>query len=787
MSRAGAFLFSALLFVAGGTVSDRPDTTPRADIRAAVPSYQISITRANGAVLDLTLGSRVEMAGLGTLSEETEVTLLDLAHGDVTLTLHDQDGTVEAFLDGITPTEIVTVAIDRSILGSRTKKWERVFAGVPQLPWSLSFNRKDKTVTLQVFSYSKVLESAAADGLVRTVGNLFTGLGTGTVTAGTNVITTNSTQNVVSGDLIRLSDGTNTEEQTVLYTSENDSALPALRIYTVENWTNAFAGAAAEITTPFNRWVSAPRLAQLAVALAPSLHVGNLSLTRVISPVPFLSPLSGAGLPVRTANGWMVEKGADSFAVGFNGGGGGINDGDRFNAGNPGTLTWPETSWVKTNPPVAGAQGDWTPYLLTRPSNFPLNGPGDQGFTAWDHTNNRYYTLVVTIVVNTSTLNLFRGGVFLKIIDTYVSAGEGYSSKTLDYEPTLDQVWVSYSRANGAQARIDVYDVVATTVAAVAGSTSGQLRYCRALTGAGKGTMFHLDTAGTTMRLYDPASKGIYRFLIGNPAIPKGTDLWTLRDFDGFVVVAYRVFGRVRLRVWDEGFNVEADYDVANAAPIGALQTVPIAAVWNHSIYGQFYVIWNNAAIGTTFDSEWYVLSRRYAGVIPYADTSGLSAGSVVRDIALMSLSVVSVDPFANVSVIERDPSKINPFVIGDGVVIERRDLPVWEFYRGKVTVTGRTLAGDDFEESAGSDPSRELDLDSGFIATPSLALAVAGAYLSFLGQPRKQIEMRLDVRDGPLLHPLQAVQLDGRVWVVLKSTSDLAQLTQELTLAEVP
>ena len=115
--------------------------------------------------------------------------------------------------------------------------------GTLDVPWSIHIDRRDHLVSLQVFSFSKILEGVSAETVKRTV----TGR-TGTVSIGSKVVTVSSTTDLAPNDLIELDDGTTQEEQTIA------EVVSATRVDTVVAWTNAFSADTLTLLTPFYRF-----------------------------------------------------------------------------------------------------------------------------------------------------------------------------------------------------------------------------------------------------------------------------------------------------------------------------------------------------------------------------------------------------------------------------------------------------------------------------------------------------------------------------------------------------
>src|SRR6059036_868498 len=112
---------------------------------------------------ELDITRRVNQSELGSITDQTEEDLVSLIHGDLSLTVADPDGAVEAFLSAALPGEDWEVTIDRATGLTPPILFERVFGGVLDLPWSLEYDRNKRTVGVNAFSYTKILENASAE------------------------------------------------------------------------------------------------------------------------------------------------------------------------------------------------------------------------------------------------------------------------------------------------------------------------------------------------------------------------------------------------------------------------------------------------------------------------------------------------------------------------------------------------------------------------------------------------------------------------------------------------
>ena len=742
---------------------------------APIPNWlthelRITIEHPSGYVLDVT----DRISDVGSIREAVEEDLLQPLHGDIDFELDDFDGAVSSLIAGAMVDSVYTVEVWRDTFGRRSN--DLLFRGVLDLPWSVSRNWKQRTVSLNVFSLTKILENVSAESLVRD----FSALGTATATATQSSATVADTTNLASGDSVRIADDTNEETHVVEFVTG------ATTFRTRDAFSNSFSGATIEVTTPYPRWQTPTALATALVGLSP-LPVGDVSLDRVLTPVPFISPANANGVSWSQFLRSIVETDDDELTLtaddvyvlteaaeegqytgnvrdGFSGPGGASDDGTA----------------------------DWWPYLTDRPANFPTqtDGISDRGGSvAVDHTNDHVYTLVEDSS-GPSTLTLYQDGSPIDEVASFFGT-LGYTFYTLEYEPSLDQVWIAFRQGNGLEG-MRIYDVGGGGVSAgpesVATSPSGTFRVMHQL-----GWMLWGDQGHEEIRVYDIATATRIRTLtIAELGLEDGIILypWTFRYLGGHIVVTYRLLGRIRVAIWDASWGLLADYDFAPASASGD----PLVGGFNHSEFGQMLVISNGSgrAIGSSspVGHVMGVLSSRYAGVIAYADLDSTSVATALKELALLGLGFVRVDTASRaVSIVPRETVGTVVADLGwshdPAAPLEMEERPQWEGYRDSVAVSGTTEDGSNFEEIVGTSDARRESISAKFATTLSVARAIAQAYRAVLSQSRRWREVRIE-EDGTVYRPFDVVLLDGVRWLVLASDTDVSEREQRLELIEV-
>ncbi|HLC28922.1 MAG TPA: hypothetical protein VJL07_05705 [Dehalococcoidia bacterium] len=716
-----------------------------------------------GPAGDFDISDRVALDAFAGISEEAEITLTGLTHSDLSMTLRDTDGELRRYLTNLGPSDLIYLDVIRSV-DARRMKWQRLFQGILDLPWSVSYDPKNQEVELQAFSLTKLLERTPASALARVV----TGV-TGSVSAPGTSVTVTSTTNILAGDKITLDDGIKDETQTVQYVS-------SATVLITSAFSNSFTNAMLRLDTPYPRDASVKDLVNDLVAAAGSGPIAvDVRQTALTIPVHQDMATTPIRLSVEEPRAMLWYTQSPNAATGSTG---------ILVKGALLTEFWAPN--VRDGFTARAAQysqgtGDWRPYSLTEPATLvaaSAQPAGDGGSAAWDHANGRRYHLNVTLTL----LDLYRNGVNLV---TVAGSASGFDSFWLDYDPVGDWVWVSYQRAgsDGALKRVRLSDADVAFVVTSAPARS-QVRCLRAL---------------NAMMFYRPDDRTLTAYALGTTegtvvaTMPQNSYpyLWTLKAGGQTVAVLYALFGRTRMRVWDYSWVLLADFEVhgnawggwnttttySNRFPI--LSVVPDEA---EDVYVGY------APSLTTGTGKFFCASRSLVGVVKYADFGDLSCAAAIRELAVASCAILRMDPDGNGLMAGRAhavlPTQAIPEIPDP---IEREQLPISEVYRASVLVKGKTEDGEEFEEIAGDagDSAHRLEIQGQLVTTRSLAATIANLYASFLAFPRR--EEKLTIRDdGTLIAALDEVSFDGRRWLVLESSLDIGDQERELRLIEL-
>lgn len=681
---------------------------------------------------------------IGTIASNTEEDFLVLTHGDVTLELDNSDGAVEAFFEGMGPDDVCELTIERHS-GRRRNRWDTLFAGTLDLPWSLRFNRMSQTAHVQAYSYSKLLERESAETVRRTI----TGR-TATVSAASATVTVSSTTDILPGDEIELADSTKSESKRVQQINS------ATQLVTVETFVNAFtSGSTLEVLTPYLRNKTPQFLAEQ-VFDAAGLIATLLDIDNNLGDFPFATPLS--------VDAWPLASGSPAAMRHLTIRGGQISALSDASPFHEWTMPTPAGAWTDTG--LTLPLIDWTPYQDAEPGSLVAALASFDGSTdAADYAAGDSWEML-----SGTPHDLSRNGVDQVTVEAVTNAA--YS---VEFVPEDGFPWVSQTHT-AANTKTRYWDgAVLQTIEA---SIGGELRYLRRL-----GLVaLHQRSPGastfgsftTSLRLYHPTT----RTLVQTVTVPAGLQARTLRVTDRHITGLYVDGPRVRCRIWTRNWDQVADFLVSPTG--GSVGTVRRLSVYTDSHRRELVI----GCVGSTF----IVIAPYYAGVVLYADFEGKSCAAAMKDLALITMSYLEVDE-NKVGTLRGRASedaerKLQPVVVSRP--LEMEEWPVFEFFRTSCLVTGRTEDGEDIEEVVGDtgDSARRLEIDSALITTPALAQTIGLQYVSFLGVPRRQAEIVIE-ESNDLIRPSEYIDLDGTLWLVVEASLDAKRREYRLRALE--
>lgn len=721
------------------------------DLRA----YRCVITDPDGTELDVS--DRLDFSELGTISLSPEDDLGIMTHGDMSLSLDNQDGAIEAYFSNAATDVVYEIRLERQVGGG---DWKRMFGGVLDVATSLAYDDKNKTCEIDAYSYSKVLERTPADTIHRTISDK-----TGTITSGTKAMTiSGDATDLIAGDSIRIDNLGGVYQELVV-----DRVISATSITVTTEADHSFSSCPVFCLTPFYRDKSPSYLTGLIAAETGMEEPPHINAD--LASFPIAVPLSTNGLARQRVPCSLVPTGTDIRATFVSG-----DDTNRRTLADP-TDVW--TAGSASNTP----EGDWTPYLTSEPGAIKassLNDTRDIGLMAWDHTNSRVYYLQEQTTGSPSflrTLHLFRDSTDLGQCSTGPDS-DFFDSKHLEYDPVNDYVWISFQRNDGLGGLTKRIRRCTNPGSAGAGAGTfvdfsttqvGELRCCRP-----QNLMVFFDYADDTLKLYDLTSSTLSRTIT-----PEGSAVlvWTIRSWGPWFAFLYSAFDGTYFSAYDTtSWLLVADYLVSPLQ--SANGNVHLTTVNFNGSY----------SVGVGFaGGEWFILSKRYDGVIAYANFESKSCAAGMREIAVVTASILNVDAFKQMSLIPRAYVGMGDAVADLAPPFEQSRKPIGDIYRASVTVRGKGPDDKDIEITAGftGDSARRLEIESDFVTTGGVASSTAWATQAFLSSVGTQIDATIE-DDGTPIAPFDRVTLNGSAYAVYKIETDLESHEHNVTLLGV-
>jgi len=312
---------------------------------------------------------------------------------------------------------------------------------------------------------------------------------------------------------------------------------------------------------------------------------------------------------------------------------------------------------------------------------------------------------------------------------------------------------------------------------------SGQLRYAHGL--GPNGTLLFYDSPISL--LTGPASNGtlyfygsglftgtfgLYSSVAVTLAIPL---LWTFRVWNGFFAFLHTQLDGTYISIW-------------KASTLEKLIQYRVSSLRETSGFLTPLTLPDGRVVAMGYaGGEWFVLSTRLDGVIPYADFTGLSCSGALKEVAVASIACMDADRYNTIRIIQR-PAFLSASPSQElADPLDRTSLPIWEFFRTAVKVTGTDQQGTQFVEIQGVDggSAKTLEISSPLITTPAVALTVAAFYFAFLNQRLLQENIRIDAPDD-LVRVLDVVTFDGSPWLATQVETNTREREQSLRLFEV-
>jgi len=736
---------------------------------AAIARKEIVVTLTSPTGLEIDITRRVKLDGLGTITEGAEEEILQLTHGDMTLTLDDRDGFLRGLLADATATDLWELVVLSETGRAHGLKWDRLFAGVLDLPWSVSFDPQELETTIQVFSFTKALELRSATGIGRTV------IGrTLSITAATKTATTNSTIDLLRGDRVtaRVSvAGVSTQE-----TFTVDRVTSATAFLVKDAAQNTFTAADLTLDTYFHREKTAEFLAD-AVCDAGNVQSRTIGLSSELASFPLAQPIAAHGLGLVASPMSLISQAGKVVATYA-----ATDETKRKETTGP-TAAW--TDGATSNLP----QLDWTAYLDSEPGTIQeaIAGIPDTGLYAPAHDTAHVYRNVAGAA---SLMHLFQDAA----TDLGVSSLLTYplTHASIEVDTTSNRVFYCFKSATAREFRY--WDGAFNTIST---SKSGSLRLLRNVFGL---TYLALvDHVTNDIQIWNPR--------VTPPALVRSlpwptTDRilnWTMRTWgvpplghaDGVLWMSF-LFERAS-ETWVAILNAHGAIDtwslVATYRVAGGV-SAPGATPYGPKSYQTVTTLADGREVAIGYAAgEWFVLSTRLDGIVPYADFTGLSCAGALKELAVASIAYLDTDRYNVVTLIQRPGFLAASPVQTIEDPLDRTSRPIWEFYRTAVKITGKDPLGAAFTVIQGPDDgggsAKTLEISSPLISTAGMALAIALIYRAYLNRAVRQEDIRIDEPEDRV-RVLDVVTFDDLKWLVTQVDSNTSDREQSLRLFEV-
>lgn len=708
-----------------------------------------------GTVLDVT--ARMVEGAVASITENTEEDFLELAHGDLDLSLNNDDGLFDRLFSNVDPDDQWELILDRQSAVGERLRWERLFGGVLDLPWSLTFDRDGRTCSFQVFSYSKLLERASAEGVRRSV----TGL-TGNVTLGSQLVTVSSSTNLRVGDDIQFSTVTVTETQRITRINS------ATQVRTAATWANTFAaGTPLTVVTPYHRNKSPLFLAQELLAAA-GVSFGGYNVEQELASYPIGVPMSDDQFPTTTTGDFAAYEML------------GIKDGKitmwfENSVTGDRQMDNPRGTWVTLAD--ENRKHDWTIYRDTEPAGVNQAG-GKVTFYAPDYATGLEWQVFVD--GGTNLWKLYRSDSGIPVATLTINGNT--VDVNVEFPPEDGKPWTSQVGSTGdAQNNTRYWDGAALQT--IEASIGGWMRYLRRL----KVVALHernSASAGpgawtTNLHIYDAVSRKRLRTV----QVPVGFHAQSLRVFDKFIAGLYFLGPTMRLIIWDLDWLQLADYEISSTGDSNVPVDEPTLSYM--SVFTE--TSGREVLIGVTVGNVLFCVAKYYAGVVPYADFDGLSVAAAMRELAMITNSYVHVDEFR----FGRLLGRANDVLMQRGVIeldvgLTLTEWPIYEFYRTSAEVSGRDQDGNEITVIVGDtgDSAHRISVTGQLVTTGGLANAVGNQFVAFLSVKRAQAEIEA-AETGKLIHVFDRIRHDGREWIGIEETFNPEQRRYRLRLIE--
>jgi hypothetical protein len=728
---------------------------------------------------------RIIRGGVGSINRAVERDLTSFKTGDMTLSLLNFDGFFDDLFAFFTPTTMWYFRLFR--------RGAIQFAGVIIGLGSVSFNRKEKTVDMTVYGLTKLLDMT--DAMLVRRGFYAANQINADAPAGSATLTLISTANMLTGDILHLTDQVNKEDVTIKQVTSG--TVVSLEAVTSNHYV---VGSDVTVTTPFDRYKSVSylvtQLFQAAFIGMADLRLSNSTFNRLApSPVSLEGTLSLAN----DARRGMTEtlptgSGLNHIMVGVHG----VDD---FTQGDP------DTAWITQGLSDRGPY-DWSPYYTQGSSGpaFLLYEPvvGVTQETATEKLAT-YWGAADYADSGGGTRRLWGisyapPGLFGSLRQRTTLDGVTYAASTdipfpadrdhsiaeagCEWDPVRGFVYTSWKGRLNANRYFRYRDIAGAAwvdckqVGDINSTGYYGPRYIADLdytlvlrndTISSTGPFTICAFRGTTMLWSRPfPSCLIAQDVAGNPYFYPTRNA---RYIDGRIYMTLVSDGAVQLLRTDDEFLT---YTMRELVPSTTKTILMGARV--RSTYRIF------SYVGTS-PHGYFIAAPFYAGVIPYADFDGLSAAEGLKKLALLTNSLFWVDDDLQGHFVARDLYDSGQVTYYPRLMREQSDVLLWDQAAQYAKVTGNSISA---TAGVAAFAAQGVEIESSFIPNEAYAQSLADAIYAYYSVARKFVQGSAHDIDGRIFYPMDRITLGGpERYLVYESDHSLTDDSVALQLLE--
>lgn len=761
-------------------------TKVEVELRRAAPYAAVS---SQFDVIDLS--RRLLKDGLGAINRAMERDLLSFRTGDVTFDFDNPDGVMDEVFALMEPTDRWMIRLKYSGI--------EMFNGIVIGKGSVTYHRKERSCTVSAYGPSKILDLASAESVKRTFSAMSL---TANPAPGATSVTMNTTSGLLAGDVIHLTKADQTQSEDVTIRLVASGTQLTLKTGLVADYD---IGDVVTVKTPFHRMRSIKDLATLLFAAA-GVPVAEYLTTRSGFGAVGPTPMSAAGIPsglTFVCPGCERQVGSSTriYATQQSGGVGGTYYLD---------ITRPDGSWTQEDSSIR-AWMDWSRYrrqkdgpptvILRLPDGTDQASRGSAHGTAVDDRGATKILYCVNpslnrIESNTTTDGLtWTGWVNVAALPISVNG----SATGLEYDPKRNGLYLHvYQTATtrhyayfyditGASFTLLEQDLTAPFLVPHAFRYIPELDYTIALRGDPR---ISINTFGTSSELVAyRGTQQIFSRVIptttawvhggGDPgAVPWNHATHSARYINGRVYMLVYADKEMQLISSDDDFQTYVMKPVASPTT-SLLSTYP-------SRVADAYIMWLFSDTGAGSNKAFQIAAPFYAGVINYADFTGMTVGEALSALALVANCFFWVDDSLSGHFVARDllPADFEEIL---PLFLDYEEDLHWEETRGYAQVRGTGTDGVAIDEGAGNLAlgNDKFEVNSDFVPNKAFAYSLASNLADFYSVRRAVLRGQVDDVRGRIYRPWDRVYVGGRRFMVYESNHDLIARAVELELVE--